>query len=180
MLTNQILSERNSENTVPFDAGFKLRPGSPADVPLILQLINELAEYERLAHVVVATEDLLRETLFGERKFAEVVLVFQGDVPAGFALFFHNYSTFLGRPGIYLEDLFVRPEFRRRGLGKMLLSHLAGLAVERNCGRLEWSVLDWNEPAIQFYKSLGAVPMDDWTVFRLSGEDLERLAKQPE
>jgi GNAT superfamily N-acetyltransferase len=156
---------------------FTLRPATPADAALILQFIKELAEYERLSHLVVATEDLLRETLFGERQVAEVVLAFTQAEPAGFALFFHNYSTFLGRPGIYLEDLFVRPKFRRRGFGKIMLAHLAKLTVERNCGRLEWSVLDWNEPAIQFYKSLGAVPMDDWTTFRLTGESLEEVAE---
>ena len=154
---------------------FTLRPAAPEDVPLILQFIKDLAEYERLSHLVVATEEQLRKTLFGERRVAEVILGFEGKAPAAFALFFHNYSTFLGKPGIYLEDLFVRPEFRRRGYGKIVLSQLAKIAVERNCGRLEWSVLDWNQPAIDFYKSLGAKPMDEWTVFRLTGESLEEM-----
>lgn len=155
----------------------EIQPATVADVPLILQFIKDLAEYERLSHVVVATEDLLRETLFGERPAAEVVLGFYEGRPAGFALFFQNYSTFLGRPGIYLEDLFVKPEFRRNGFGKMLLAHLAKIAVERNCGRLEWSVLDWNTPAIDFYKSLGALDLHDWTMFRLTGEKLKKLAE---
>ncbi len=153
-----------------------IRPASRGDVPLILRFIRELAEYERLAHEVMATEDGLHETLFGTRPYAEVVIAEEGGEPAGFALFFHNYSTFLGRPGIYLEDLYVRPEMRGRGTGRALLGHLARLAVERGCGRLEWWVLDWNEPAIRFYRSLGAEPMDDWTVFRVAGDALERLA----
>jgi GNAT superfamily N-acetyltransferase len=153
-----------------------IRPATPADVPLILRFIRELAEYERLAHEVVATEDGLRDTLFGARPYAEVVIAEEGGEPAGFALFFHNYSTFLGRPGIYLEDLYVRPELRGKGTGRALLAHLARLAVERGCGRLEWWVLDWNEPAIRFYRALGAQPMDDWTVFRVTGDALKRLA----
>ncbi|MEK7254836.1 MAG: GNAT family N-acetyltransferase [Bacteroidota bacterium] len=154
----------------------QILPASEKDIPLILQFIKELAEYERLSHVVVATEEMLHDALFGHRKVAEVLLAFWEGQPAGFALFFFNFSTFLARPGIYLEDLFVRPEFRRKSIGKALLIALAKLAMERNCGRLEWSVLDWNEPAIDFYKSLGAVPMDEWTVFRLTGEGLEKLA----
>jgi GNAT superfamily N-acetyltransferase len=153
-----------------------IRPADPGDVPLILRFIRELAEYERLAHEVVASEDGLRETLFGPRPYAEVVIAEVGGEPAGFALFFHNYSTFLGRPGMYLEDLYVRPEMRGRGTGRALLAHLARLAVERGCGRLEWWVLDWNEPAIRFYRALGAQPMDDWTVFRVAGDALQRLA----
>ena len=153
-----------------------IRPATPSDVPLILRFIRELAEYERLAHEVVATEDGLRDTLFGPRPYAEVVIAEEEGEPAGFALFFHNYSTFLGRTGIYLEDLYVRPGMRGRGTGRALLAHLARLAVERGCGRLEWWVLDWNEPAIRFYRSLGARPMDDWTVFRVSGDALQRLA----
>jgi GNAT superfamily N-acetyltransferase len=125
---------------------------------------------------VIATEDGLRETLFGARPSAEVVIAFAGSEPAGFALFFHNYSTFLAKPGLYLEDLFVVPEYRSRGYGKALLQHLAALAVERGCGRFEWSVLDWNEPAIGFYKKLGAQPMDAWTIFRVTGEALRELA----
>lgn len=157
-----------------------LRPATVDDVPLILEFIRALAEYERMLDDVVATEDMLRETLFGVRPAAEVILCFEGELPAGFALFFHNYSTFRGRPGIYLEDLYVRPEFRGRGYGKLLLATLARLCVERNCARLEWSVLDWNTPSIDFYKSLGAVPMDEWTVYRLTGEKLEQLAKNSE
>ncbi len=153
----------------------QLRPATIDDAPLILQFIRELAEYERMLDDVVATEEMLRESLFGQRPAAEVILCHEGEVPAGFALFFHNYSTFRGKSGIYLEDLFVRPAFRGRGYGKLLLATLAKLALERNCARLEWSVLDWNTPAINFYKSLGAVPMDEWTVYRLTGEALEGL-----
>ena len=146
-------------------------------MPLILTLIRELALYERLAGEVVATEENLRSTLFGARPYAEVVVAEVDGVAAGFALFFHNYSTFLGRPGIYLEDPYVKEEYRGRGAGRALLVHLAGLAVERGCGRLEWWVLDWNESALGFYRSLGAVPMDDWTVYRLTGDALEGLAR---
>ena len=154
----------------------EIRPATEDDVPIILSLIRELAEYERLSHEVVATEGLLRESLFGERRGAEVLIACCKDAPAGFALFFHSFSTFLGRPGIYLEDLYVKPEFRGRGIGRALLTHLARLAKERGCGRLEWAVLDWNEPAIKLYKSIGAVPMDEWTVYRVTGEALETLA----
>jgi GNAT superfamily N-acetyltransferase len=154
----------------------EIRPATEDDVPIILSLIRELAAYERLSHEVVATEGLLRESLFGERRGAEVLIVCCKGAPAGFALFFHSFSTFLGRPGIYLEDLYVKPEFRGRGIGRALLTHLARLAKERGCGRLEWSVLDWNEPAIKLYKSIGAVPMDEWTVYRVTGEALETLA----
>jgi GNAT superfamily N-acetyltransferase len=147
-----------------------------ADVPLILEMIQGLAEYERLAHIVTATEDLLRKTLFGARPAAEVLLAWDGAECAGFALFFPNYSTFLAKPGIYLEDLFVKPNARGKGLGVALLRGIARLAAERGCGRIEWSVLDWNEPSIGFYKKLGATPMDEWTTFRLTGEALERLA----
>lgn len=154
----------------------EIRPATEDDVPIILSLIRELAEYERLSHEVVATEGLLRESLFGERRGAEVLIACCKGAPAGFALFFHSFSTFLGRPGIYLEDLYVKPKFRGRGIGRALLTHLARLAKERGCGRLEWSVLDWNEPAIKLYKSIGAVPMDEWTVYRVTGEALETLA----
>jgi GNAT superfamily N-acetyltransferase len=154
----------------------EIRVATEEDVPLILYFIKELAEYERLSHEVSATEETLKEFLFGERRVAEALLGYLGDDPAGFALFFHNFSTFLGRPGIYLEDLYVRPEFRGTGIGRALLVHLARLAKERGCGRLEWWVLDWNEPAIEFYKSIGAVPMDDWTVYRVAGESLDKLA----
>jgi len=154
----------------------EVREASAKDVPLILTLIGELAEYERLSHEVVATEDSLQEWLFGEMPAAEVLIAERRTEAAGFALFFHSFSTFLGRPGIYLEDLYVRPAFRGRGMGKAMLVHLAKLAKERGCGRLEWSVLDWNEPSIRFYESLGAVAMDDWTVHRVTGEALDRLA----
>lgn len=154
-----------------------LRPAIPADVPLIRTLIQGLAEYERLAAECVATEDGLRASLFGPSPDAEVVLAFLDGAPAGFALFFHNYSTFLARRGLYLEDLFVLPELRGKGVGTALLQHLARLAMERECGRFEWAVLDWNEPAIRFYESLGAVPMTDWTTYRLTGEALALLAR---
>ena len=155
-----------------------IRDATPADVPLVLEFIRGLAEYERLAHEVVATEELLRRTLFGERRVAEVLLAFEDERAIGFALFFHSFSTFLGRPGIYLEDLFVRPEARGRGVGRALLARLARLARERECGRLEWAVLDWNEDAIRFYRSLGARPMDEWHVFRLTGPELQTLADE--
>ena len=153
-----------------------LRAATPADTPLIVELIRGLAEYEKLAHECVATEERIRETLFGPKPQAEVVIAFLDDQAAGFALFFQNYSTFLARPGIYLEDLFVFPRFRGHGVGKALLRHLAKLAVERECGRFEWSVLDWNESAIGFYRSLGAVAMDGWTTYRLTGDALKRMA----
>ena len=152
-----------------------LRRAVRADVPEILRLIKALAEYEKLSHEVVATEAALAQTLFGARPTAEVLLAEEGGRAVGFALFFQNYSTFLARPGIYLEDLFVEPALRGRGIGKALLQAVARLAVERGCGRFEWAVLDWNAPAIGFYESLGARPMNDWTVMRLSGEALRRL-----
>ncbi|WP_308911940.1 GNAT family N-acetyltransferase [Pseudokordiimonas caeni] len=153
-----------------------IRLGSKADVPVILSFIKELAEYERLSHLVVATEETLGAALFGDRPQAEVVIAALDGKDVGFALFFHNFSTFLGKQGLYLEDLYVRPEARGAGAGKALLKHLAKIALERDCGRFEWSVLDWNEPSIQFYKSLGAKPMDEWTIFRLDGEALAALA----
>jgi len=153
-----------------------IRPATVVDVPTITELIRALASYENLSESVVLDEDRLREHLFGARQFAEVLVAEEDGVVVGFALFFHNYSTFLGRPGIYLEDLFVRPEYRRRGHGKALLSAVAHLASERGCGRLEWSVLDWNEPAIAFYRSLGAVPLAEWTTFRLTGDALRGMA----
>lgn len=155
----------------------EIRSATAADVPLILEFIKGLAEYEKLAHECIATEEILHEQLFGERPGAEVVIAYLAGEPVGFALFFHNFSTFLGRRGIYLEDLFVTPEVRGHGVGRALLSHLARLAVERGCGRLEWAVLNWNEPAIKFYKSLGAKPMDEWTVYRVTGEALNKLAE---
>lgn len=156
----------------------QVRPAQPDDVALILSLIRELAEYEKLGDQVIAEPEQLAEHLFGVRPFAEVLIGEVDDQAVGFALFFHNYSTFLGKPGIYLEDLYVRPAVRGTGLGKALLGRLAVLAVERGCGRLEWSVLDWNEPAIGFYQSLGAHPLDDWTVYRLSGAALRDLAEK--
>jgi GNAT superfamily N-acetyltransferase len=157
---------------------FKIVPAREADVPIILRFIRELAEYEKLLDVVIATEDSLRRTLFGERPFAEVLLGYYDDQPVAFALFFHNYSTFLSKPGIYLEDLYVKPEMRGKGFGKALLKHLAKIATQRGCGRFEWSVLDWNAPSIAFYKALGAVPMDEWTVFRVTGAALDALAAE--
>jgi GNAT superfamily N-acetyltransferase len=157
-------------------AALRIERATEQDVPLILRLIKELAVYERMAADVTATEDGLRATLFGARPAAEVVIARVGGRPAGFALFFHNYSTFLGKPGLYLEDLFVVPEFRGHGYGRELLQHLARIAVERGCGRFEWSVLDWNEPAIGFYEKLGARAMEDWTIFRVTGDALTALA----
>jgi GNAT superfamily N-acetyltransferase len=157
----------------------RIEPATMEDVSEILVMIRGLAAYERLEHEVMATEETLRESLFGARPGAEVVLARVGSEVVGFALFFHNYSTFLGKPGLYLEDLFVRPESRGCGYGRHLLRHLARLAVERRCGRFEWAVLDWNDPAIGFYRSVGAVPMSDWTVFRLTGEALEAFAGKP-
>ncbi len=156
---------------------FKIRAACKADVPVILAFIRELAEYEKLSHEVVATQEDIQKSLFGERPYAEVVIGEYDDSPVAFALFFHNYSTFLGKPGLYLEDLFVRPKMRGKGLGKVMLSYLAHLARRRGCGRLEWWVLDWNEPAISFYRSIGAVAMDEWTVQRVDGESLDILAK---
>ena len=154
-----------------------VRSALEPETPLVLQFVRELAEYEHLEDQVVASEEGLRTALFGPRPYAEVAFVCVDERPVGFALFFHNFSTFLGRPGLYLEDLFVRPQFRGRGCGRCLLQWLAALAVERGCGRLEWAVLDWNTPSIGFYRSLGAVPLDEWTVFRLTGAALEALAR---
>jgi GNAT superfamily N-acetyltransferase len=154
-----------------------IRPATAVDVPTICRLIRALADYEKLSQEVVLDEVQLRQHLFGSRPYAEVLLAEQGTAVVGFALFFHNYSTFLGKPGIYLEDLFVQPENRGQGHGKALLLALAHLAVERGCGRLEWSVLDWNEPAIRFYESLGAVSMKEWTIMRVTGTALQSLAQ---
>lgn len=153
-----------------------IRSATPADISLIGQFIRDLAEYEKLAHEVHFDEAVMAQKLFGPRTFAEVLIGEIDGTPQGFALFFHNFSTFEGRPGIYLEDLFVRPDARGSGLGKALLGKLAALAVERDCARLEWSVLDWNTPAIDFYKALGARPMDEWTVYRVDGDALTGLA----
>ena len=159
-------------------ASVRIDPATAADVPVILELIRGLAEYEKLLDKCVATEDALRETLFGERPAAEVLIARVDDNEcAGFALFFTNYSTFLAKPGIYLEDLFVRPQYRGHGIGFALLKKLAEIAVQRNCGRVEWSVLDWNTPSIEFYRRLGAVPLDDWTMYRLTGEALQQMGK---
>lgn len=163
------MSDRNTSS-------LNIRSATRADVPLILKFIQGLAEYEKLAHECEATEAQLDKTLFGERPSAEVVIAYHDNEPSGFALFFHNYSTFLAKPGIYLEDLFVDPSKRGLGIGKALLAHLAKLAVERDCGRFEWSVLDWNVDAIRFYESLGARPMSDWTIYRVTGDALQALA----
>ena len=154
----------------------RIAPVTERDVPLLLRLIKALADYEKLSGEVVATEPLLREALFGARPRAEAALAYAGGDAVGFAVWFYNFSTFVGRPGLYLEDLFVLPEWRGRGIGRALIGHLARLAVERGCGRMEWAVLDWNEPAIRFYRSLGAQAMDGWTVYRLTGDALRKLA----
>jgi GNAT superfamily N-acetyltransferase len=161
---------------MPAAASFTVRPATPADVPQVLAFIRALADYERLLDQVVATEEGLRAALFGPRPYAEVAIAEDAERPLGFALFFHTFSTFLGQPGIYLEDLFVVPEARGRGVGRALLRHLAGLAVARGCGRVEWAVLNWNAPAIRFYESLGARPNGEWTVYRLTGAPLVTLA----
>jgi GNAT superfamily N-acetyltransferase len=154
-----------------------IRPATASDTPTIAALIRALADYERLAHAVSLEEEQLREHLFGARPFAEVLLAEDAGAIVGFALFFHNFSTFRGQPGLYLEDLFVQPEYRGRGHGKALLAAVARLAVERGCGRIDWTVLNWNEPALRFYRALGAVPLDDWTLYRLSGDALQRVAR---
>ena len=158
-------------------ADVRIEPADVRDVSLVLSLITALAEYERLAHEVVATEAGVRELLFGATPHAEAVIARVGSEAVGLAVWFHSYSTFLSRPGLYLEDLFVLPAWRGRGIGRALLCHLARVAVERGCGRMEWAVLDWNDAAIGFYRSIGARAMDEWTVYRLTGEALDRLAK---
>ena len=163
--------------THPLPAGFRIRAAEAEDVPVLLDLIRGLAEYERLLDQMEADEAGLRESLFGDRRYAEAVIGEVDGEPVGFALYFHSYSTFLGKPGLYLEDLFVKPEHRGRGFGGALLRHVAGVAVERGCGRLEWAVLDWNEPAIGFYRKLGAGPLDEWTTYRMTGDALRRLAE---
>ncbi len=154
----------------------RIRPGELEDVPLIAELIRGLARYEKLEHEVVMTEEKLTASLFGERRYAETLIAQDDGEPVGFALFFHNFSTFLAQPGIYLEDLFVVPEQRGRGVGRALLERLAQVAVDRGCGRLEWAVLDWNKDAIKFYERLGAKPNSEWTVYRLTGQPLHALA----
>ena len=158
---------------------FRIVPAGPEDTGRVLAMIEALAEYEKLRHLCVATEAGLRTALFGVRPAAEVVLGWQGTTPVAFALFFHTFSTFLGRKGLYLEDLFVQPAFRRRGYGRALLVHLARIAVERGCGRFEWAVLDWNAPAIRFYESLGAAILPDWRICRVTGPALDKLAALP-
>ena len=160
-------------------APLRIAPATPADVPVILGFIRGLAEYERLPHEVVATEAMVHSSLFSERPHAAVLLAHLGAEAVGFALYFHNYSTFLGRRGVYLEDLFVLPAARGRGVGRALLSELARVARDEGCGRMEWSVLDWNEAAIEFYRSIGARPLSDWTTFRLTGDALGALASEP-
>jgi GNAT superfamily N-acetyltransferase len=155
---------------------FQIRPARVDDVPIILQLIRDLATYERAPAEVVATEEQLIDVLFGERPVAEVLLAFEGESPIGFAVYFYNFSTWLGRPGLYLEDLFVKPQKRGKGCGRALLVELAKIARDRGCGRMEWAVLNWNEPAIKFYRALGAEPMIEWTVFRLTREEIAKLA----
>ena len=155
---------------------FNIRPARVEDVPIILELIRDLATYERASDEVSATEEQLVDVLFGERPVAEVLLAFEAESPVGFAVYFYNFSTWLGRPGLYLEDLFVKPEKRGKGYGRALLVELARIARDRGCGRMEWAVLDWNEPAIKFYRALGAKPMDEWTVFRLTRDEIAKLA----
>ena len=159
------------------DKNFEIRSATRADVPLIMQLIRDLATYERAPNDVTATENDLVEVLFGDKPSAQVRIAFEKDTAVGFAVFFHNFSTWLGRPGLYLEDLFVKPEHRGKGYGRALLVDLARIARERGCGRMEWAVLDWNDPAIQFYRKLGAQPMDEWTVFRLTRDGIGKLAE---
>ncbi len=157
-------------------ADFQIRSARVEDVPIILELIRDLATYERAPDEVTATEEQLLDVLFGERPAAEVLLAFEGQSAVGFAVYFYNFSTWLGRPGLYLEDLFVKPDRRGKGYGRALLVELAKIARDRGCGRMEWAVLDWNEPAIKFYRALGARPMHEWTVFRLTGDEIARLA----
>jgi len=155
---------------------FRIRTATEEDAPVIFSLIKELAEYEHLSHEVVASVNDIRKTLFGEHPFAETLIGEYEGLPVSFALFFYNFSTFLGKPGIYLEDLYVQPQHRGKGFGSKMLAHIAALAKERNCGRFEWSVLNWNTPAIRTYEKLGATPMNEWVLYRLSGEALDRLA----
>jgi len=163
-------------NTKTLPADLVIREALADDCELIIALIQELADYEKLSHEVEATTENLRESLFGSNRYAEVLIAEYQGLPIGYALFFHSFSTFTGRPGLYIEDIYIKPRYRGRGYGKLIMSHIASLAVERNCSRLEWSVLDWNAPSIAFYRSIGALPMDGWTVQRLSGQSLENLA----
>jgi GNAT superfamily N-acetyltransferase len=160
-------------------SAFSIRPATEDDVPTVLQFIRELAEYEKLSHEVTATEEQLRAELFGEARRAEILLPCANGIVVGFALFFHNFSTFLGKPGLYVEDLFIRPAFRGKGYARALMIQLARIARERGCGRFEWAVLDWNEPATEFYRSLGASSMSEWTIQRVTGSELEALADRP-
>ena len=153
----------------------EIKPATETDVPLILSLIKDLADYEKLSHEVVATESILRESLFGEHPYAEVSIGYYDSIPAGYTLFFHSFSTFTGRPGVYIEDIFVKEAYRGKGVGKALFLYVAGLAKDRNCKRLEYSVLTWNQPALNFYEQFGAQLMDDWRLFRISGDSLSRL-----
>lgn len=156
---------------------FEIKVATEKDIQVIFQFIKDLAEYEKLSHEVVTNEEELKRNLFGEKRFVKVLIAYSNEVAVGFALFFYNFSTFLGKPGIYLEDLFVKPEYRGKGYGKALLKKLAQIAVEENCGRVEWSVLNWNKPAIDFYEKIGAKPLEDWSVYRLTGSDIESFAK---
>lgn len=156
---------------------FVIKKAEEKDIPILIEFVKKLAEYEKLSHEVTATEEIYRDSFFGKEKSAHAVIGFYENKPVGIAIYFFNFSTFIGRPGLYLEDLFVLHEMRGKGFGKKLLLHLAKIAAEKNCGRFEWSVLDWNKPAIDFYKSLGAVPMDEWTVFRLTEDEIKKLAK---
>jgi GNAT superfamily N-acetyltransferase len=156
---------------------FSIRSAERGDVPIILQLIRDLATYERAPNEVTATEQQLIDVLFGEKPSAEVLLAFENETPVGFAVFFHNFSTWLGKPGLYLEDLFVKPEMRGKGYGRALLVDLAKIARDRGCGRMEWAVLNWNEPAIEFYQKLNAAPLDEWKIFRLTGDGIKKLAE---
>jgi GNAT superfamily N-acetyltransferase len=165
-----------NEDLMNTPENFEIRAARVDDVPIILKLIRDLATYERAPDEVTATEEQLVNVLFGERPAAEVLLAFEATLPVGFAVYFYNFSTWLGRPGLYLEDLFVRPEKRGKGYGRALLVELAKIARDRGCGRMEWAVLNWNEPAIKFYRALGAKPMNEWTVFRLTGDEIARLA----
>ena len=170
------MRRKNSKVDLPKTSTFKIRPAMEKDTAVILSLIKELAEFEHLSHEVAATENDIRKTLFGERPFAETLIGEYEGLPISFALFFHNFSTFVGKPGIYLEDLYVQPAYRGKGFGSKMLAYIAALARERDCGRFEWSVLDWNTPAIRTYEKLGASPMKEWILYRLNGEALNRLA----